>query len=154
MPSLLPSMYYLTVRKTCYRSLPLFRVGWDGQLWSGYVLFYLVFHDIDVLKQKPLIVCAIKFTFHRCHTDFSQTLGYFGNMKTSVCTRKMTMFPPQLVLCAHDMFYGWPYMNSPSCHIPSSFQVLYHHHVIVIIIITTIFASKSLLQLDLPTPII
>ena len=38
------------------------------------------------------------------------------------------LFPPQLVLCAHDMFYGWPYMNSPSCHIPSSFQVLYHHH--------------------------
>merc|ERR1712109_229143 len=27
-----------------------------------------------------------------------------------------------LVLCAHDMFYGWPYINSPSCHIPSSFQ--------------------------------
>ena len=26
-------------------------------------------------------------------------------------------------LCAHDMFYGWPYMNGPSCGIPSSFQV-------------------------------
>jgi len=25
-------------------------------------------------------------------------------------------------LCAHDMFYGWPYMNGPSCGIPSSFQ--------------------------------
>merc|ERR1719507_2627707 len=21
-----------------------------------------------------------------------------------------------LFLCAHDMFYGWPYINSPSCH--------------------------------------
>ena len=30
---------------------------------------------------------------------------------------------PQLVLCAHDIFYGWPYLNGPSCHIPSSFQV-------------------------------
>lgn len=31
-----------------------------------------------------------------------------------------------IFLCAHDMFYGWPYMNSPSCGIPSGFQyVLY-----------------------------
>ena len=29
-------------------------------------------------------------------------------------------------LCAHDMFYGWPYMNGPSCGIPSSFQVVCH----------------------------
>jgi hypothetical protein len=29
-----------------------------------------------------------------------------------------------LLLCAHDMFYGWPYINGPSCGIPSSFQVL------------------------------
>ena len=28
-----------------------------------------------------------------------------------------------LLACAHDMFYGWPYINSPSCYIPSSFQV-------------------------------
>merc|ERR1712154_67796 len=34
-----------------------------------------------------------------------------------------------LLACAHDMFYGWPYMDSPSCKIfgsqkiiPSSFQ--------------------------------
>lgn len=27
-----------------------------------------------------------------------------------------------LFLCAHDMFYGWPYINGPSCGIPSSFQ--------------------------------
>lgn len=27
-----------------------------------------------------------------------------------------------LLLCAHDMFYGWPYINGPSCGIPSSFQ--------------------------------
>jgi len=27
-----------------------------------------------------------------------------------------------VLLCAHDMCYGWPYMNSPSCGIPSSFQ--------------------------------
>jgi hypothetical protein len=27
-----------------------------------------------------------------------------------------------VLLCAHDMFYGWPYMDSPSCSIPSSFQ--------------------------------
>lgn len=27
-----------------------------------------------------------------------------------------------IFLCAHDMFYGWPYINSPSCYIPSSFQ--------------------------------
>ena len=24
-----------------------------------------------------------------------------------------------IFLCAHDMFYGWPYMNGPSCGIPS-----------------------------------
>lgn len=31
-----------------------------------------------------------------------------------------------LLLCAHNIFYGWPYLNSPSCYIPSSFQsVLY-----------------------------
>ena len=29
-----------------------------------------------------------------------------------------------IFLCAHDMFYGWPYMNGPSCGIPSSFQVI------------------------------
>ena len=28
-----------------------------------------------------------------------------------------------IFLCAHNMFYGWPYMNGPSCGIPSSFQV-------------------------------
>jgi len=27
-----------------------------------------------------------------------------------------------IFLCAHDMFYGWPYMNHPSCGMPSSFQ--------------------------------
>jgi len=27
-----------------------------------------------------------------------------------------------IFLCSHDMFYGWPYMNGPSCGIPSSFQ--------------------------------
>jgi len=27
-----------------------------------------------------------------------------------------------LFIVAHDMFYGWPYMNGPSCGIPSSFQ--------------------------------
>ena len=26
--------------------------------------------------------------------------------------------------CAHDMFYGWPYMWSPSCHVPPTFQVI------------------------------
>merc|ERR1711874_313773 len=31
-----------------------------------------------------------------------------------------------VLLCAHDMFYGWKYLNGPSCGIPSSFQyVLY-----------------------------
>merc|ERR1739842_179093 len=31
-----------------------------------------------------------------------------------------------ILLCAHDMFYGWKYINGPSCGIPSSFQyVLY-----------------------------
>ena len=28
-----------------------------------------------------------------------------------------------LLLCGHDMFYGWKYMDGPSCGIPSSFQV-------------------------------
>ena len=28
-----------------------------------------------------------------------------------------------VVLCAHDMFYGWPYINHPSCGMPSTFQV-------------------------------
>merc|ERR1719273_1630562 len=27
-----------------------------------------------------------------------------------------------LFACAHDMFYGWPYMDAPSCYIPPSFQ--------------------------------
>jgi len=27
-----------------------------------------------------------------------------------------------ILLCAHDMFYGWKYMDGPSCGIPSSFQ--------------------------------
>jgi len=27
-----------------------------------------------------------------------------------------------ILLCAHDMFYGWKYLNGPSCGIPSSFQ--------------------------------
>jgi len=27
-----------------------------------------------------------------------------------------------LFLMAHDMFYGWKYINGPSCYIPSSFQ--------------------------------
>merc|ERR1719195_305419 len=27
-----------------------------------------------------------------------------------------------LLICAHDMFYGWKYMDGPSCGIPSSFQ--------------------------------
>ena len=31
-----------------------------------------------------------------------------------------------ILLCAHDMFYGWKYMNGPSCGIPSSFQVRTH----------------------------
>lgn len=26
--------------------------------------------------------------------------------------------------CAHDMFYGWPYINGPSCHVPPTFQVI------------------------------
>jgi len=31
-----------------------------------------------------------------------------------------------ILLCGHDMFYGWKYMDGPSCGIPSSFQyVLY-----------------------------
>ena len=28
-----------------------------------------------------------------------------------------------ILLCAHDMFYGWKYLDGPSCGIPSSFQV-------------------------------
>ena len=28
-----------------------------------------------------------------------------------------------ILLCSHDMFYGWKYMDGPSCGIPSSFQV-------------------------------
>jgi len=27
-----------------------------------------------------------------------------------------------ILLCAHDMFYGWKYIDGPSCGIPSSFQ--------------------------------
>merc|ERR1712203_618880 len=31
-----------------------------------------------------------------------------------------------ILLCSHDMFYGWKYLDGPSCGIPSSFQyVLY-----------------------------
>ena len=29
--------------------------------------------------------------------------------------------------CAHNLFYGWPYINSPSCGMPSSFQVRISH---------------------------
>ena len=28
-----------------------------------------------------------------------------------------------LFACAHDMFYGWPYIGSPSCKVPPTFQV-------------------------------
>ncbi len=28
--------------------------------------------------------------------------------------------------CAHDMFYGWPYIDAPSCYIPPSFQVSFY----------------------------
>ena len=28
-----------------------------------------------------------------------------------------------LFACAHDMFYGWPYIGSPSCYVPPTFQV-------------------------------
>lgn len=31
-----------------------------------------------------------------------------------------------ILACAHNLFYGWPYLNGPSCHIPSSFQVSGH----------------------------
>jgi len=27
-----------------------------------------------------------------------------------------------LFACAHDMFYGWPYIGSPSCKVPPTFQ--------------------------------
>jgi len=27
-----------------------------------------------------------------------------------------------LFACAHDMFYGWPYIGSPSCYVPPTFQ--------------------------------
>merc|ERR1719273_1042206 len=27
-----------------------------------------------------------------------------------------------LFACAHDIAYGWPYMLSPSCHVPPTFQ--------------------------------
>jgi hypothetical protein len=29
-----------------------------------------------------------------------------------------------IFLCAHNMFLGWPYINAPSCAIPSSYQVI------------------------------
>lgn len=30
-----------------------------------------------------------------------------------------------LLACAHDMFYGWPFMDAPSCYVPPTFQVIY-----------------------------
>ena len=32
-----------------------------------------------------------------------------------------------ILLCGHNMFYGWKYMDGPSCGIPSSFQVRLFH---------------------------
>ena len=32
-----------------------------------------------------------------------------------------------ILLCGHNMFYGWKYMDGPSCGIPSSFQVRLLH---------------------------
>ena len=34
-----------------------------------------------------------------------------------------------MLLCLHDILYGWKYLNSPSCGIPSSFQVTFLDHV-------------------------
>ena len=33
-----------------------------------------------------------------------------------------------LFACAHDIAYGWPYMWSPSCKVPPTFQVRLHIH--------------------------
>ena len=50
-----------------------------------------------------------------------------------------------LLACAHDMFYGWPYMDAPSCYIPSSFQVriLYKNQGILTFSIFTAFLNRK-----------
>ena len=29
-----------------------------------------------------------------------------------------------ILACSHNLLYGWPYINAPSCSIPSSFQYI------------------------------
>lgn len=48
----------------------------------------------------------------------TQTLSW----KEFACIQSGLGWTSLLLLCAHDMFFGWPYMNGPSCGIPSSFQ--------------------------------
>ena len=91
----------------------------SGLGWTAMVRISLIFsclYEIDVsTKKEPLIMSAIK-----CRGSlildffyFSQTLGYFGNMKTSVCLhQKDDNVAPQLVLCADYMFYMFFFLFS------------------------------------------
>jgi len=50
--------------------------------------------------------------------------------------------------CAHDMFYGWPYMPYPSCHVPPSFQyALYIPGVAIVLKVPLLFLDPYLTKI-------
>ncbi len=50
-----------------------------------------------------------------------------------------------LLACAHNLLYGWPYLNGPSCHVPSSFQYcMYLPALTILLKIPLIFLSGYL----------
>jgi len=60
----------------------------------------------------------------------TQTLSW----KEFACIQSGLGWTALIFLCAHDIFYGWPYLNSPSCYIPSSFQYALYIPVLTLVL--------------------
>ena len=93
-----------SVNRTVVKVYGADKMTWQGEcfLMSGVFGFALVvILGISSLPSVSAVLTWKEFAF------IQSGLGWFA----------------MILLCAHDMFYGWKYLDGPSCGIPSSFQV-------------------------------
>ena len=90
--------------------------SWDSTTKSkiAHIMTLIVIFFIGVMAYALAIVLGITSLPSVTNVLTWKEFGFVQSKLGWICL---------LFACAHDMFYGWPYIGSPSCKVPPTFQV-------------------------------
>ena len=90
-------------------------MGSHNQIWIAHFMNLIAIFFLGVMAYALAIVLGITSLPSVTNVLTWKEFGFVQSKLGWICL---------LFACAHDMFYGWPYIGSPSCKVPPTFQVI------------------------------